>query len=134
MADHFLGTWKLNVAKSKYSPGPAPKSFTIKQEDWEGGLKFASDGIDAKGNPTHGEYSAKFDGKDYPMKGNPIADTVSPKRIDAYTVESVLKKGGKVVLNGRAVVSRDGKTLTLTETGKNAQGQEVNNIRVSEKQ
>ena len=110
MADHFLGTWKLNVAKSKYSPGPSPKGQTTKIEAWEGeGQKVTGDGVDAQGNPTRIEFSVKFDGKDYPMKGNPIADTVSLKRIDHNTTEGVTKKGGNVVLNSRAVISRDGK-------------------------
>ena len=88
----------------------------------------------AKGNPTHGEYSAKFDGKDYPWKGNPNADTISLKRIDDYAREAVTKKDGKVTITGKGVVSRDGKTLTIASTGKDAQGQDLNNTQVFEKQ
>src|ERR1041385_6449595 len=71
---------RLSVAKSKYSPGPASKSQTVKQEAWEGGVKLTTDGMDSDGKPTHTEYAAKFDGKDYPWKGNPNADMISIKR------------------------------------------------------
>ena len=143
-ADNWLGTWKLNVEKSKYSPGPPPKSLTVKFEASEGGgqvglgfgvvVKLTSDGVDAQGKPTHGEYSAKFDGKDYPWKGQPNADATSLKRIDDYTYESVWKKGGKVTITTNNVVSPDGKTRTSTQMGKDAQGQDVNNTVVFEKQ
>ena len=133
-ADNWLGTWKLNVAKSKYSPGPAPKSQTLKQEAWEGGIKLTTDGIDPEGKPTHGEYAAKFDGKDYPWKGNVNADMISLKRIDDNTYESTWKKGGKVTITTKTVVSRDGKNRTTTQTGKDAQGRTVNNTTVYDKQ
>src|SRR5437870_2364867 len=86
-ADSNIGTWKLNVAKSKFSPGPAPKSQTLKIEAWgTDGVKFTSDGIDADGKPTHAEFQAKYDGKFVPFKGNPDADMLAYKRIDANTV------------------------------------------------
>src|SRR5215831_2117096 len=90
-ADNWLGTWKLNTAKSKYSPGPGPKSQTIKQEAWESGVRLTADGVDVDGKATHTEYAAKYDGKDYPWKGNANADTISVKRIDDNTYESVWK-------------------------------------------
>jgi hypothetical protein len=133
-ADNNVGTWKLNVAKSTYSPDPAPKSQTLKIEGWEDGVKYTSDGIGADGKPTHSEFSAKYDGKDYPFKGNPDADTLSYKRIDANTVEAVTKKDGKTTITAKVVVSKDGKTRTLTMTGKNAKGQGVNNTVVYERQ
>src|SRR5262245_35047842 len=91
-ADMFSGTWKLNVAKSKYSPGPAPKSGTLKVEAVEGGLKVTNDGENAEGKKTHTEYTVKFDGKDYPDKVmvdgkvDPNgADMISAKKIDDNT-------------------------------------------------
>jgi hypothetical protein len=132
--DNNVGTWKLNLAKSKYSPGPAPKSQTLKLEAAEDGVKYTADGIGADGKPTHAEFMAKYDGKDYPFKGNPDADTISYKRIDANNVEAVTKKNGKTTITGKVVVSKDGKTRTLTLTGKNAQGQDVNNTVVYDKQ
>ena len=133
--DPVIGTWKLNLAKSKYSPGPAPKSGTTKLEPYgKNGVKLTADGADAKGNPTHVEYSAEADGKDYPLKGSPDADAVSLKRIDPYTVEATNKKGGKVMTTNRWVFSKDGKTRTLTTKGTNARGQAVNTVAVYDRQ
>ena len=133
-ADSNIGTWKINLVKSKYSPGPPPKSQTLKIEAWEDGIKYTADGIDAGGTATHAEASAKYGGKDYPFKGNPDADTLSYKRIDANTVEAVAKKGGKVTITSKIVVSKDGKTRTLTQTGADARGRAVNNTLVYDKQ
>lgn len=134
-ADNHLGTWNLNVAKSTYSPGPAPKSQTLKIEAWgEDGLKYAADGVGADGKPTHSEFEAKFDGKDYEFKGNPDADTLSYKWIDANTLEAGLKLKGKATLNANVVVSADGKTRTVTQTGTDAKGREVKIVSVYDKQ
>src|SRR5258708_39758788 len=132
--DSNVGTWKLNLSKSKYSPAPAPKSQTLKLEAAEDGVKYTADGIGADGKPTHQEFTAKYDGKDYPFKGNPDADTISYKRIDANTVEAVTQKDGKATVTAKVVVSKDGKTRTLTMTGKNAQGKDVNNTLAYDKQ
>jgi hypothetical protein len=132
--DSNVGTWKLNLSKSKYSPGPAPKSQTLKLEAAGDGVKYTADGIGADGKPTHQEFTAKYDGKDYPFKGNPDADTISYKRIDANTVEAVTKKDGKATVTAKIAVSKDGKTRTLTMTGKNVQGKDVNNTVVYDKQ
>ena len=133
-ADINVGTWKLNIAKSKFSPGPALKSQTLTIEAWgEDGVRFAADGVDAEGKPMHWEFQAKYDGKDYPFKGNPDADSIAYKRIDANTVEASTKLKGKPTGLTRVVVAKDGKTRTLTQTGKNAKGQDVNNHLVYEK-
>jgi hypothetical protein len=134
-ADSNLGTWKLNLAKSKYSPGPAPKSQTLKIEAWgTDGVQYASDGMDQDGKPTHAEFQAKYDGKFVAFKGNPDADMIAYKRIDANTVEATTQWKGTVTGHTRVVVSPDGKTRTLTQTGKNAKGQDMNNLLVYEKQ
>jgi hypothetical protein len=133
-ADNWLGTWKLNVEKSKVSPGPALKSLTLKFEASQGVIKLTSDGVNAEGKATHGTYASKFDGKDVPWEGNPDADTAAPKKIDDITYENVWKKGGKVTITAKAVVSKDGKTLTISQTGKNAKGEAVNTTSVYEKQ
>ena len=133
-ADNWMGTWKLNVEKSNYSPGPAPKSLTLKYEASEGGIRHTSDGVNAESKATHSEYSSRFDGKDVPYEGNPNADTAAPKKTDDNSFEAVWKKGGKVTATLKAVVSKDGKTLTLSQTGKNAKGESVNNTAVFEKQ
>jgi hypothetical protein len=133
-ADQHSGTWKMNPAKSKYTPGPAPKSITVKIDSDADNIKLSSDGIDSAGNPTHIEYTAKYDGKDYPVTGAPNADTVALERPDASTIRSTLKKGNQVVMTVTSVISRDGKMRTSTFKGKDAQGQDVNNVVVYDKQ
>jgi hypothetical protein len=133
-ADTQSGTWNMNPAKSKYSPGPAPKSITVKIDSDADNIKLSSDGIDAAGNPTHVEYTAKYDGKDYPITGVPNADTVALERLDASTTRSTTKKGDQVVMTVTSVISKDGKTRTATFKGKNAEGQDVNNVVVYDKQ
>ncbi len=133
--DSNIGTWKLNVAKSKFSSGPALKGQTLKIEPWGvDGVNFTSDGMDADGKPTHFEFQAKYDGKDMPVKGNPDFDTLAYKRIDANTVEATTKLKGNVTGTGRATVSADGKTRTVIQTGTNAKGEKMNNTLVYEKQ
>src|SRR5712692_9296774 len=121
-ADNWLGTWKLDAAKSKYSPGPAPKSLTLKFEATPGGIKFTGDGVGADGKAVHSTYLSKFDGKDVPYEGNPDADTASPKKIDDNSYDNTWKKGGKATIAAKVVVSADGKTMTSTQTGTNAKG------------
>jgi hypothetical protein len=116
-ADSNLGTWKMNPAKSKFD-----------------GVKYTADGMDGDGKPSHWEMQAKYDGKFVPFKGNPDADMLAYKRIDANTVEATTQLNGKVMGKSRIVVSADGKTRTLTQTGKNAKGQDVHNTVVYEKQ
>jgi len=126
--------WKLNVAKSKYSPGPAPQSLTVKVEASGQGEKVTNEGVNADGTPTMTQYTANFDGKDYPLTGSQIADKVSLKRIDARTTVRTDKKGDKTVQTLTRVVSQDGKTMTVTIKGTNAQGQAVDNVLDFEKQ
>jgi hypothetical protein len=133
-ADNQVGTWKLNVAKSKYSPGPAPKEGILTIESQADGLKFTIHGTDAEGKTVHMEFSPKYDGKDYPATGMPGADSVSLRKIDDYTIETVSKRGGKPVVTTRSVVSTDGKTRTATQEGTNAKGERVNNTIVYDKQ
>jgi hypothetical protein len=133
-ADNWVGSWKLDGAKSKFSPGPAPKSLTLKFEQTKDGTKLTSDGALADGAVTHGEYVSKFDGKDVAWAGNPDADMASPKKIDDNTYENTWKKGGKATMAARVTVSKDGKTLTVTQTGTNAKGQAVINVAVYDKQ
>ncbi len=131
--DPRVGTWHLSVSKSKFSPGPAPKSQTLKIEAAGKGEKVTSETISATGDKTVTEYTADFDGKPHPLKGSPVADTVTLKRIDANTTERVDSKGGKTMTTYHRVVSTDGKTLTVTSKGTNAQGQATSNVVVFEK-
>ena len=134
VADQHSGTWKMNPAKSKYSPGPAAKNLTLKVDSDEKGVKIDSEGTDGEGNPTHVQYDAKFDGKDYPVTGIPYGDMVVVKRIDANTIQTTIKKGDQVVMTVTSKVSADGKTRPSTFNGKDAQGHTVHNVVVYDKQ
>ncbi len=129
-ADPAIGTWTLDVAKSKFSPGPPLKSLTVRFEAAGDGVKLMTDGVNAEGQPTHTEYTANYDGKDYPITGSAIADTVSLTRIDARTIQRTDKKGGKVVQTLTRKISADGKMFTVTVKGTDAKGQPVNNVLV----
>ena len=131
----FAGTWKLNVAKSKFSPGPTPKSATVTIDMKGDAMSTMVTGVAADGSSTHWMYTAGFDGKDNPITGtNPYGDTASRKRINATTVETTMKKGGKVTTTNTLVLSNDGKTLTVTVKGTDPQGKPVNNVQVYERQ
>jgi hypothetical protein len=132
-ADQLSGTWSMNAEKSMYSPGPPPKSLTVVIESDENNYKVDATGTDGDGKPIHVQYSAKFDGKDYPATGISNADAVSVKRIDANTVETLQKKDGKVVMTVTTKVSADGKSRTSTWRGKNAEGKDVHNVVVFDK-
>lgn len=129
-ADDWMGSWKLDPSKSHYSPGPAPKSMSLTFSPEPGGWKLATEQPDEKGQPVKGGYAGKTDGKEYPWTSNPNADVVMLKRVDDNSFETTWKKGGKVTLTSRGVVSNGGKTLTITQTGKDAQGKDVHNVMV----
>ena len=132
--DPSMGTWKLNLAKSKFSPDPPPKNMTAKMEPAGGSLKISVEGTDAEGKPTGWQVTAKYDGKDYPVTGSPAFDTYTLKRVNATTAQSTHKKGGKVVFNNKRVLSKDGKVMTVTQTGTNPQGKPVKNVLVFDRQ
>jgi len=126
----LVGTWVLNLAKSTFTPGPPPKSDTRTYAAAGEGLSFSFERVNANGQTVHFEWTANDDGKDYPCYGLPTVDTVSITRIDRFTSEITLKKAGKVVERPRLVVSQDGKVLTMTNEGTNAQGVAFRNILV----
>src|SRR5262245_3737141 len=133
--ESLFGTWRMNAAKSSFSPGPIPKSNIAKWEAFQGGVRLTVDMVPEKGETQHYESSGKFDGKDKPVKGNnPDADAMAFSKIDARTYEVVNKKGGKNTMTARIVVSADGKTRTTTQTGRDGQGRTVNNTILYEKQ
>ena len=137
--DPWIGTWKLNLAKSTYSPGPPPKSNTLKIEVVAGGLqKHTFDGLNAQGQPTHSERLAKFDSTDVPVQAvQPPSQAVATnafRRLDARSFEVVGKSDGKVAGTNRIVISPDGKTMTVTVVGTDAQGQKVNSTIVYDRQ
>lgn len=128
-----VGTWKLNLAKSKFDPGPAPKSETQTCEAVDQGISVTVTIFDSSGNNHSLGYTASYDGKDYPFPGSPW-DTIALSRIDTYTSEAVFKKAGKVIQRTRIVVSRDRKVLTLTAKGTDTSGQLLNNLEVFDRQ
>ena len=131
--DAFTGTWKLKEAKSKMAPN-APKNNTVVYEAASDNVKITVDGIGNDGKPTHDEWTGKFDGKDYPVTGNPNSDTRSYTKIDDHTLEFKVKNGGKVTTNGRVVVSADGKSRTVTTSGTDPQGKKFKSTAVYDKQ
>lgn len=134
-ADNTIGTWKLNTEKSKITPSPtAIKTLTMTREAADGGVTVTTIGTRADGQPIKGSYTAKFDGKPYPTTGTPY-DTIMLKQVDADTFTTHTKKSdGKYDVMGELKVSKDGKTLTSTTRGKNAEGKALHNHLVYEKQ
>ena len=131
-----VGTWKVDLAKSTFKPGPAPTvAGTITIEPSGGSMKTTIHGSDPEGKPMHSETVWMFDGKDHPVKGAPVPDaTAAYKRIDERTFEVSSKAGGKPFMTTRVTVSADGKTMTATQTGQNPEGQSVSNTIVAHKQ
>ena len=129
----FMGTWKLIDAKSTLAPG-MPKNNTVVYEAEGIDFKVTTDGIDGAGNSTHSEWTGKFDGKDYPVKGDPNQDSRSYKRKGIHELDFRVKKGTKVTTTGRIVVSDDGKSRTVTARGTDAKGKEFKSTDVYDKQ
>ena len=134
-ADPAVGTWKLNLAKSTYSPGPPPKSPTVRKlEASPGGFfKAVADGVDAQGKPTHNEITFKYDGKDYALKGA-ASPTTRAYTLKGNTIKFVTKVDGQVTTTVNITFSADGKTETGITTGKDAQGRAVKNVAVWDRQ
>lgn len=131
----LVGTWKLNIAKSKYNAGTAPKSSTTTIEAAGAGVKFTVDSVTADGTVRHWTYTTNIDGKDSPIVGNAAqGDAAAVTRVDANTTRTAYKKGGKVTVTQTSVVSADGKTRTNTSKGKDALGQLTDSVQVYDKQ
>lgn len=134
-SDSQVGIWKLNVAKSKYSPGPAPTSATTTIEAAGMGTKVSVDQMQTDGTARKWGFTGDYDGKDSPMTGNnPDADMVARTRVNPDTIQTISKKDGKVTTTQTSEVSKDGKTRTVTTKGMNAAGKKVDNVAVYDKQ
>lgn len=129
-----MGTWKLNEAKSKITPGTAKNTMVVYKDAMQGKVKITTDGIDANGKPTHAEWTGKLDGKDYSVTGDPTSDMRSYTKVDDRTLDFSVKKGGKVMVTGRVSVSADGKSRTVTTSGTNAKGKKFKNVAAFDKQ
>ena len=133
-SDSHIGKWRLNTAKSVYSPGPPPRDQVRTYTQQGNGLKAVIETVQPLGLKTTAEYAAQFDGKDYPLSGNADADTIALTRIDQWTFDATLKKGGKVMSTARNAVSKDGKTMMVVSKGVNAKGQPVSSTALFTKQ
>lgn len=131
--DPHMGTWKLNEAKSKFGPG-ATKNHTVVYEAAGDSVKVTVDGVDADGSPVHSEWTGKFNGRFYPVTGDPASDSRSYRRINKRTMALTGKKDGKVNLTGRIIATANGRTRTVVSTGTNSKGKKVSNRAVYDKE
>jgi hypothetical protein len=132
-SDPNMGTWKLNEAKSKFSAG-ATKNTTVVYEPAGDQVKVTTDGTTGDGKPVHTEWTGKFDGKDYPLTGDPGADSRSYKKIGDNKLELTNKKDGKVAAKVDIMVSADGKTRTTKAKGTTPDGKKFSSTAVYDKQ
>jgi hypothetical protein len=116
-ADPFVGTWKLNLSKLKIAAGPTPKNWTVKIDLTDESYRFVDDVVDAQGTHHTESKLPIADGQEHAVTGNAYRDSFAVKRVDAYTMTMLSKKGGKEVARAQFVVSKDGKALTMTTTG-----------------
>jgi hypothetical protein len=129
-ADPVVGTWKLNLEKSKFSPGPGPKSQTRSYAESAQGMTLTVKTTAADGKETTTTLTFKDDGKPYPVSGNPDFDMVAVTRVDALTVHSKQTKAGATVSTAVRTVSKDGKTLTFAQKGTHATGGKYDDVSV----
>jgi hypothetical protein len=112
--DPIIGTWKLNLSKSKYIPGPAPRSQTRVYKETPEGIFVTIETVDAKGGRQPPiQFPERYDGKDYPITGSNIGDALALKRINNLVAEATMKHAGKVVALTRRIITDNGKTLVL---------------------
>lgn len=127
-ASAAIGTWVLDLSKSSFDPGPPVKEQTRVYEETPAGVKFTLTGVSASGRPMRVEFTARADGKDYPMTGSPSSDTIAITRVDRFTIEAVEKKDGRVTFHVRRAILGD--TMTVTSDGVNVKGVHIHNVLV----
>ena len=132
-ANPQMGTWKLNEAKSRFTPG-ATKNTMVVYEAAGDQVKVTVNGVNAKGKSTHNQWTGRFDGKNYPVTGDPNSDARSYKKIDDRTLELTIWNHGRVTGTGRIAVSADGKSRTITSSGTDAKGHDFKSTAVYDKQ
>ena len=128
--DPLIGTWVLNVAKSSYKPGPAPKSATVTIQQAGAAVKIAIDAMMGDGAAAKWGFTTERDGKDVPVTGNPAYDMAASTRESPILGTTTYKKGGKVVITAKTAISADGKILTVTSDGTDPLGRAVHNVAV----
>jgi hypothetical protein len=132
--DPVVGTWKMNPAQSKYSPGPPPKDMTVVIESAGQGLSVTVEIVAPDGTSTKTSYTTAGDGKDVPVTGNPAFDAAGVVRKDLRHATTEYKREGKVILTVVTTISADGKTLTTDVKGLTPDGKPLENVVVFEKQ
>jgi hypothetical protein len=134
-ADPFEGTWKLNESKSKLTRGTAKYNKVVYNSRLiRDKVTVTADGVDADGKPFHSEWKGRFNGKDSEVTGDPNADMRSYTKVNDQTLNTISKKSGKVVAQGRIVVAADGKTRVVTVNGTTAKGKKFTNTSVYDKE
>ena len=118
----LIGTWRLNLDKSKFSPGRAPRSLTLTYEQDGQNIKLTPQGIDPQGSPLGGTLLHIYDGQPHQSTGDSDYDASAYTRVDAGTFIFSRLKAGKLIATGSGAVSQDGKTLTITTTGTGVSG------------
>jgi hypothetical protein len=131
--DLLDGTWDLDIAASKFDPGPARKSDTRVYKVDGNAIHFTGTAVFADGTSFHADYTGAYDGKDYPVSGNPRVGTIAQVRVDAYTAKTTTKRDGKITATSVRVISEDGKTMTITSSGTDDKGVAFNDILVFHK-
>ena len=131
-ANAHVGTWKLNETKSKIPAGMG-KNNTVTYVEQKDKIKITVDGVDKNGKPTHSVWVGKFDGKAYPVKGNPLSNAVAYKTVNDRTNEIISMKDGKVMWTGKITVAADGKSRTVTINGSDANGKKFSGKAVYDK-
>jgi hypothetical protein len=133
-SENWVGTWKLNAAKSNFSSDAVARAQTLKFEPTPAGIKLTAEGTGPQGKAVQVEFTSNFDGKDVAWTGNASADMASPKRIDDNNYENVWKMDGKKTMTANVVVSDDSKTLTVTQTPIGEHGQAASSVAVYDRQ
>lgn len=133
-ADPTIGVWRLNIDRSSFALAAAPKISIMNIEAWGSGFKLSVDTVDEQGNKLHLEAAYKLDGKDYPLTGCSIADTISARRINESKTESVWRKDGKTTMTVRTIVSLDRQTLRVIRTGLGSLGRLADEMLIYESQ
>ena len=134
-ADPMMGTWKLNESKSKLTRGTSKNTKVVYDDHMiRNKVTVTSDGVDGDGKPVHAEWKGKFNGKDYEVSGDPISDMRAYTKVNDQTLDMIVKKGGKVVAQGRIVVAADGKSRVVTLNGTTAKGKKFTNTAVYDKE
>jgi hypothetical protein len=131
--DPLVGTWTLNVQRSKFKPNLPPQSMTVSYDETSHGLHTVSLVVLRDGTNSRNEYTASYDGKDYPITGVVKVDTVALRQIDTLTSQRVDKRAGVEVQSYLRQVYADGRTLIVTQKGKDETGSIVDHRMVFEK-